>query len=73
MITRSRSGNKGFLLSLANMGHLEQATPAPPSKIEVMRIGGVLAGVTLDFTAGARKESPAGTITPLPRQSVTYS
>lgn len=38
-----------------------------------MRIGGVLAGVTLDFTAGARKESPAGTITPLPRQSVTYS
>lgn len=30
MITRSRSGEKGFLLSLASMGHLEQATPAPP-------------------------------------------
>lgn len=43
----------------------------PPSKIEVTRIGGVLAGVTLDFTVGARKrDSPAGTLTPLPRQSL---
>lgn len=72
MITRSRSGEKGFLLSLASMGHSEQATPAShPPKDGSHEDRWVLAGVTLDFTAGAWKRySPAGTITPLPRQSL---
>lgn len=69
MTAKYRSGEKGFLLSLASMGHLDQEHPNPQKITVVMKMGGVLADVTLEFTAGAwGRDSPAGTMTPLPRK-----